>query len=284
MPEVESLAEFLRERCVGPGDRAGRHRRLQRAQDLRPAADGAARAGDRAVTRHGKFLDLDVDGLHLVIHLARAGWLRWRDELPPAPPKPGKGPLALRGCASTTAPGFDLTEAGTQKQARGLRRPRPGTRCPASPARPRPARRRVHRERARRHPGAAGRAQIKGVLRDQTIIAGIGNAYSDEILHAAKMSPFKTAGELTGTRSATLYEAIRDDAAGRRRALGRAWRPGTQGREEAGLRVHGRTGRAVPGLRRHRRARCRSPTRRSSTARPARPAASRWPTAGCRGC
>ncbi len=38
---------------------------------------------------------------------------------------------------------------------------------------------------------AGERRQIKGALRDQSLIAGIGNAYSDEILHAARMSPFK---------------------------------------------------------------------------------------------
>ena len=69
--------------------------------------------------RHGKFLDLDVSGVHLVVHLARAGWLHWRSGLPAAPPKPGKGPLALRvhlASEEATPPqGFDLTEQGTRK-------------------------------------------------------------------------------------------------------------------------------------------------------------------------
>src|SRR3954453_536967 len=74
-----------------------------------------------AVGRDGKFLDVDIDGLHLVIHLAPAGWLQWRDSLPPAPPRPGRGPLAFRlhlspELAGGPAPGFDLTEAGTQKR------------------------------------------------------------------------------------------------------------------------------------------------------------------------
>ena len=49
------------------------------------------------VERHGKWLDLDVDGIHLAIHLSRAGWVRWSDALPPAPLRPsGKNPVALR--------------------------------------------------------------------------------------------------------------------------------------------------------------------------------------------
>ncbi len=68
-----------------------------------------------AVRRHGKFLDIEADGLHFVTHLARAGWLHSReDTLPDGPPRPGKGPLALR-VALETGEGFDLTEAGTRK-------------------------------------------------------------------------------------------------------------------------------------------------------------------------
>ena len=78
-------------------------------------------------SRYGKFLDLEVDGLHLVTHLSRGGWLQWREKLSPVPPKPGRGPLAFRlhlapdprrrDEAGRPAPaGFDLTEAGTQKR------------------------------------------------------------------------------------------------------------------------------------------------------------------------
>src|ERR1044071_5745664 len=73
--------------------------------------------------RHGKFLDLVLGPdqpehqLHLIVHLARAGWLRWSETLSAAPPRPGKGPLALRVYLGPPGegPGFDLTEAGTKK-------------------------------------------------------------------------------------------------------------------------------------------------------------------------
>src|SRR4029450_4294272 len=64
-------------------------------------------------SRHGKFLDVDVDGIHLVVHLARAGWLHYRDALPPAPLRPGKGPIALR-VRLDSGGGFDLTQRGAQ--------------------------------------------------------------------------------------------------------------------------------------------------------------------------
>ena len=49
-----------------------------------------------AVVRRGKFLVITAGGAHLVMHLARAGWLRWSDALTPGHLRPGKGPIALR--------------------------------------------------------------------------------------------------------------------------------------------------------------------------------------------
>ena len=66
------------------------------------------------VSRHGKFLDIAVDDLHVVVHLARGGWIRWRDEVPATPPRPGKSPLAARLSLDNSA-GLDFTEAGTKK-------------------------------------------------------------------------------------------------------------------------------------------------------------------------
>ena len=100
------------------------------------------------------------------------------------------------------------------------------------------------------------------MLRHQGTIAGIGNAYSDEILHAAKMSPFKPASSLDATTSST---AVRRDP--RRCSATRSTRSRglaaseLKGEKKTDLAVHGRTGSrarcaATPS------ARCRSPTRR----------------------
>nr|WP_231980155.1 hypothetical protein [Tessaracoccus coleopterorum] len=129
----------------------------------------------------------------------------------------------------------------------------------------------------------AGRAQLKGVLRDQRRLAGIGNAYSDEILHAARLSPFKPADGLDGDGVADLFGRLRE-------VLGQAIDAASgvpidklKDAKRSGMRVHGRAGSRATSVAPPSR-RFRSPTRRFSTARVARPAGSRWPTVGCRSC
>jgi DNA-formamidopyrimidine glycosylase len=196
------------------------------------------------VTRHGKFLDLDVSGLHLITHLARAGWLRWSEALPPAPPRPGKNPLAARVHLDDGS-GFDLTEAGTQKRLAlyvvrspydvpGIARLGPDPLAPGfGPA----------------DLGAVladSRTQLKGLLKDQSVLAGVGNAYSDEILHAAKMSPFRRAGSLTEGDVVVLYDALRgvlEGAVERARGLGAK---DLKAEKKTSMRVHGRTGQPCP--------------------------------------
>ncbi len=129
--------------------------------------------------------------MHLVIHLARAGWLRWRDSLPPEPPRPGKGALAFR-LRFTDDSGFDLTEAGTKKRLAVYLVTDPEQVPGIASLGPDPLADSFTPE-VLAGLLAGRRTQIKGVLRDQKIIAGVGNAYSDEVLHAAKMSPFKLA-------------------------------------------------------------------------------------------
>jgi formamidopyrimidine-DNA glycosylase len=244
LPEVEALRDFLGGRLVG-------HEVVR----VLPVAISVLKTYDPPVTalegrtvtsvhRHGKFLDIDAGGLHLVTHLARAGWLQWKDRLPDGAPRPGRGPLALR-VALETGEGFDLTEAGTQKRlaVHVVRDPRevPGV------ARLGPDPLADDFDEARLAALLAGeRRQIKGALRDQSLIAGVGNAYSDEILHAARMSPFKVAAALKPEEAARLYEALRTtltEAVERSRGLA----AGSLKREKkSGLRVHGRTGEPCP--------------------------------------
>lgn len=181
------------------------------------------------------------------MHLARAGWVRWSDRLPEAPPRPGKGPLALRvrlGEPDDGA-GFEVTEAGTQKHLAVyvVRDPLevPGI----ARLGPDPLSADFTAEAFAGLLAGEGR-QIKGVLRDQSVIAGIGNAYSDEILHAARMSPFKLAAKLSGEEVARLYEAIGTTlAAAVERSQGLALKD-LKAEKKSGLRVHGRKGEACP--------------------------------------
>ena len=198
-----------------------------------------------SVSRHGKFLDLDVSGLHLVVHLARAGWLHWRDVLPTAPPRPGgKNPVALR-LQIDDGSGFDLTEAGTRKglavyvvrdvdEVPGVSRLGIDALSPALTIDVFAGLLALHRQ------------KVKGVLTDQSIIAGVGNAYSDEILHFARLSPFRMATTLTGEEVARLYAAMQTVLAGAlQRSLGlRAAE--LKGEKHTGMAVHGRTGEPCP--------------------------------------
>ena len=244
LPEVQALVDFLDERVVGHVVARVDVASIAVLKTFDPPITGLAGLTVKGAGRRGKFLDLDVDGLHLVTHLSRAGWLHWRDELPALPPKPGKGPIALRVHLDTGG-GFDLTEAGTQKRLAVyvVRDPEdvPGiARLGPEPLAPDFTVERF----AELLEGQ--RTQIKGLLRDQGVIAGIGNAYSDELLHAAKLSPFAPASGIERERLQTLYDAIRTvlgDAVERSRGLAAA---DLKGEKKSNLAVHGRTGLPCP--------------------------------------
>ncbi|MGY1841379.1 MULTISPECIES: Fpg/Nei family DNA glycosylase [unclassified Modestobacter] len=242
LPEVEALAAFLRENAVGRTVTRVDLAAVQAIKTFDPPLSSLAGLEVTGAARHGKFLDLDVSGLHLVVHLARAGWLHWREGLPTAPPKPGRGPLALR-LHLDDGNGFDLTEQGTRKglavyvvrtpgEVPGIARLGPDA---------------LELDTAQLGGLLAGRhAQLKGTLTDQTVLAGIGNAYSDEILHAARLSPFKMADKLTDDELLRLHAALREVLTG---ALDRqvGQRAATmKGEKRAGLQVHARTGLPCP--------------------------------------
>ncbi|AEW92636.1 MULTISPECIES: Fpg/Nei family DNA glycosylase [Streptomycetaceae] len=246
LPEIEALAGFLTGKLDG-----------HTVSRIYPVAVSALKTYDPPLTalhgrilgpvrRHGKFLDITAGDLHLVVHLARAGWVRWREGLPTTPPKMGKGPLALRLLlADPPGCGLDLTEAGTQRRL--------AVHCVTDP---------------REVPGIASlgvdpfdpaftldaltgllrgeRRRIKGVLRDQSVIAGIGNAYSDEVLHAARLSPYKLAADLTGEETARLHQAVTGtltEAVERSRGLVAG---DLKAEKKRTMRVHGRTGQPCP--------------------------------------
>jgi DNA-formamidopyrimidine glycosylase len=244
LPEVEALAIFLRERASGHAIARADAASFAVLKTFDPPLAALAGQEITEVGRHGKFLDLTCGDLHLVFHLARAGWLRWREDMPDKPVKPGKSPLAFR-LVLDDGSGFDLTEAGTQKRLAVYLVRDPGDVPGVATLGPEPladdftvdALAAILRDR---------RTQIKGVLRDQHIIAGIGNAYSDEVLHAAKMSPFKLASSFTPDEVATLHQSIVDtlsEAVKRSAGLAAA---DLKGEKKTGLRVHAKTGQPCP--------------------------------------
>ena len=250
LPEVEALALDLRGRLVGQPITKVHLAQFSALKTYDPPLSAVEGTFIEGVTRHGKFLDIDVSGLHLVLHLARAGWVRWREEVPALPPRPSpKSTLAVRivldGPAGH-APGLDVTEAGTKKSLAlyVVRDPQevPGV----ARLGPDPLSDNFTIEVLSQILKAAGRSQIKGVLRLQGTVAGIGNAYSDELLHAAKLSPFKPANSLSETELETLFQAIKQvlgDAVARSRGLAASE---LKGEKKSNLAVHGRTGQLCP--------------------------------------
>jgi len=207
LPEVEALAAYLRERAVGRTVQRVDVAAINVLKTYDPPVTAAAGRTLTGAGRHGKFLDLALDGgeLHLVVHLARAGWLHYRESLAPAPLKPGKGPIALR-VRLDDGSGFDLTEAGTSKRLAAYLVTDPAQVPGVARLGPDPLAvdQATFAARLRSRNG-----QVKGVLTSQEVLAGVGNAYSDEILHAARISPFALTGRLTEPQLSALYEATR---------------------------------------------------------------------------
>ena len=246
LPEVEALALDLKGRLDGHAIGKVHIVAFSALKTFDPPVQALEGTLVDDVTRHGKFLDIEASGLHVVFHLARAGWIRWRDEVPAAPPRPStKSPLAVRIVLDDES-GLDVTEAGTKKSlAMYVVRSRYDVPGIASLG-PDPLDDAFTRDILDRILQDAGRSQIKGVLRHQGTIAGIGNAYSDEILHAARMSPFKPANSLTADELDRLFAAVKDelgDAVGRSRGLAASE---LKGEKKSNLAVHGRAGQTCP--------------------------------------
>ncbi|MHB2021894.1 MAG: Fpg/Nei family DNA glycosylase [Mycobacteriales bacterium] len=243
LPEVQALARQLDERARGLVVARIDVLAVNALKTHQPPPAALVGRPVDCVVRRGKFLDLSIGGLHLVIHLARAGWLRWTDQLPTPSPKPGRGPLALR--VNLGGPGFDLTEAGTRKglavyvvtaveQVPGLAAL---GRDPLEPG----------FDRAELAAILAGQSgHLKSVLRDQQRLAGIGNAYSDEILHAARLSPFKPAGRLSAVELERLYQAVGSVLSQAVSAAAAVDLTQLKEAKRAGMRVHGRAGEPCP--------------------------------------
>lgn len=246
LPEVEALALDLKGRLL---DRAITRIDLAAFSALKtfdPPLHSLHGTLVEDVTRHGKFLDITASGTHLIMHLARAGWVRWRDEVPKLPARPNsKNPLAARIVIDDEA-GLDVTEAGTKKSLAiyVVRDPQdvPGI----ARLGPDPLDEAFTIDVLSDILQSEGRKQIKGVLRHQGTIAGIGNAYSDELLHAARMSPYKPSNGLSDEELQALYDAIRGvlgAAVERSRGLHASE---LKGEKKTNLAVHGRTGEQCP--------------------------------------
>ena len=244
LPEVEALCAFLDARLAGRRVDRVEVGALSALKTYDPPIESLRGRVIDGVRRQGKYLIFGVADVSMVVHLARGGWVQWREQLTPSRAKPGRGPLALRVGVEGGA-GFDVTEQGTEKRlavwvVRDVREVDGVARLGPDPLDP-------GFGPAQLAEALAGRpGNLKTVLTDQSVVAGVGNAYSDEALHAARMSPYKPAGKLTDDEVALLHEAlvgVLRDAVERSAGMPAS---GLKSEKKSGLSVHGRTGEPCP--------------------------------------
>jgi formamidopyrimidine-DNA glycosylase len=244
LPEVEALTRFLGENCTGQVLDRVEVAALSALKTYAPPIDALRGQEVAGTARRGKYVGLQAGTLWLVMHLARGGWVQWRDVTPAARARPGKGPLALRVGLSGGG-GFDVTEQGTEKRlalwvVADLKEIEGVAGLGPDPLEP-------GFEVADLQALLAGQGgNIKTVLTDQSVLAGVGNAYSDEALHRARLSPFRAAAKLDAAEVAALHAAlvgVLGDAV--ERSLGLPAK-GLKAEKRTGLAVHGRTGEPCP--------------------------------------
>lgn len=244
LPEVQALVAGLADRLSGLTIAKLELASFSALKTVEPPIgelDGRTVTG---VERRGKFVCLDAEGLWLVVHLARGGWIRWYEKVPAATARPSKSKIALRA-RMDDASGFDITEMGTEKRLALWVVRDPSDVEPVQALGIDPLATEFTADRL------AGLLQttsatLKTALTTQSLIAGVGNAYSDEALHRAKLSPFKKASSLDASGAAALHDAVVGvlaDAVGRASAVGI---DELKGDKKRSMQVHGRTGEPCP--------------------------------------
>ncbi|MGH9305147.1 MAG: DNA-formamidopyrimidine glycosylase family protein, partial [Acidimicrobiales bacterium] len=244
LPEVEVLCRRLTERCGGRAPSRVELASISALKTYDPPLEVLRGATYEHCRRRGKYLVMQVGDHVLVVHLARAGWVHWRARLAPRPAAPGRGPLVLR-VGFGEGDGFEVTEMGNEKHVAIY----VATHCdeiealsslgvePLGPAFSVGALARLF---------STEKGDLKHALSRQALIAGVGNAYSDEALHMAGLSPFKPAAKLSGAELERLHAAVVEVLSA---AVERAAELGPEelkdGKRQA-MRVHGRTGEPCP--------------------------------------
>jgi formamidopyrimidine-DNA glycosylase len=247
LPEVDALARFITAKAEGTTIERCEVAAFSAMKTYDPPFDALVGRTIRGCERRGKYLCFRTGPdpeLWLVVHLSRGGWVQWREQTPAARAKPGRGPLALR-VGLSGGEGFDITEQGTEKRVALWLVSDPAAVAGVARLGPDPLAPDFDVDALARALAGTNR-NLKTVLVDQSVLAGVGNAYSDEALHAARLSPFKPAGRLTPAQLADLHAAlvgVLRDAADRSSGLPAK---GLKGEKRSGMAVHGRTGEPCP--------------------------------------
>ncbi len=239
LPDLEVLKENLAQRVVG---RTVQEVTVHHPAFLRTVSPPPREIVGReiqGVERRGKYLIFSAQGLHLAIHLMRAAWI-WHG---PSRYEPTRSTLLRLGLDD----GNDLRvlEPGAPKLARGWflasLRESPLRELGVDPLSPDFTLEQL------RAILSGKRRQLKKLLVDQRLIAGIGNAYADEILFEARLSPFRYAHTLTQEEIEALWRAIpRVLRWAIEEIKGHIGDELYQQEERSFLRVHGRAGAPCP--------------------------------------
>jgi formamidopyrimidine-DNA glycosylase len=242
-PEVEALARFLADEASGREIRGVDvlEFRTVKTRGAPPASIIGRTVTD--VRRHGKHVELVLDEASLVVSLGRHGWMRWRDAEPLA--LAADAPPALATFELSGASGLEVTDAGNWVSL-GLFVVGDADEVPAiAKLGPDPADPAFTRDQFDAALGGR-RKQIKAILQEQESLAGIGNAYSDEILHVAKVSPVTHAAALDEDAADRLFRATLSTVRGAIDARLGVPIDQLKAQKVAAMRVHGRTGEACP--------------------------------------
>lgn len=243
-PEVEALARFLADEAAGREIRAVDVLEFRAVKTRTAPPSTVAGRTITGAARHGKHIELLLDHGSIVVSLGRHGWMRWVDTDDDTPPATD-APPALVTFELSGGKTLQVTDAGTWVSV-GVFIVDDAFEVPAiAKLGPDPAD--AAFSRADFDVALGGRRkQIKAILQEQESLAGIGNAYSDELLHLARVSPVTHAGALGDDETARLFAAttstVRDAIEARQGVpIDRL-----KAEKVAAMRVHGRTGQACP--------------------------------------
>lgn len=239
-PELDAVAAYLRGRAIGRVVTRAEVGAINVLKTATPVTDLVGRSLV-AVGRRGKYLLLDFDGLWLVTHLARAGWVKWSEPAPAAPVRMGRGATALRLRLEPDA-ALDLTEAGTRKSAAVWLTDQPGELPEIATLGPEAG----ELDREGLAAVLATTSRLKTVLTDQSRLAGVGNGWSDEILHRARLSPYATANRLSDASVDALHDALADTFTAAAETFSGLAPDKLKAAKKGLYRVHARTGLPCP--------------------------------------
>lgn len=240
LPDLEVVREFLRSALANAVITGVEVRRPIVVRNLLGTPPGVVLVGRRVhdVNRLGKFLWIGLDnGSSLVINPKLAGRLHWRAAGLPLPAYTALAVCFSSGHMLLYVDSKDMGQVyitDSPSRVPGFREQGPDALDPALTAG-------VFAERLRRF-----RGEIKGILTRQDLVAGIGNAYADEILFRAGVSPFRKRPQLSEAEVSCLYDSMRTVLEEAIDALRRSVGEGIEVEVRDFMQVHGRGGMPCP--------------------------------------